>query len=259
MKFRIRLLISYDGTHYEGWQKQPEGVVTVQDTLEKALEKLLGVKVDVVGASRTDSGVHAWGQVVHFDSPKDPTTFKDFSYSLQAHLPRDIVVKGAWLAPSNFDATRDADQKTYRYLIHNAQRPTAIRRQQCLWVRRPLDLNYLNECSKIVEGFHDFRSFQNTGGSVRTTEREILKAHWYKRGHSTVVFEVTGRGFLKQMVRNLVGTMIDLYFDELSPDAFKLILEAKDRRKARSTAPPEGLYLCKIKYPQSLDNKCRKL
>lgn len=258
-KYRIKLLLSYEGTNFEGWQRQANHKSTVQGAVEEALARIFGHHIDVTGASRTDSGVHAWGQVAHFDCPRDPAGFKDFCFALQSALPRNIVAKMAWVAPEKFHASRDAESKTYKYVIHNSPRPTAVRRNFTYWVRRPLNLDLLNQYSKIIEGFHDFRSFQNAGGSVKTSEREVLSARWVRKSLSTVVFEIHGKGFLKQMVRNLVGTMLDLEAEKAPASAFKDILLACDRQKARTTAPAAGLFLHRIYYPQSLDNKCRKL
>ncbi len=258
-RYRIKLLLSYEGTTFEGWQRQADGKQTIQAAIEEGLFKIFGQKIDVTGASRTDSGVHALGQVAHFDSPKDPALFKDFCFALQSVLPRNIVAKGAWLTPSDFHSSRNAISKTYRYVIHNSPRPTALRRNFTLWSRHPLDLQYLNACAKIIEGFHDFKSFQNSGGSVVTSEREVLSANWSRTGSSTVVFDIHGKGFLKQMVRNLVGTMLDLEAEKEPLSKFQEILESRDRRQAGSTAPAAGLFLRRIYYPQSLDNKCRKL
>jgi tRNA pseudouridine38-40 synthase len=150
--YRVRLHISYDGTKYEGWQRQSPPVPTVQAAVEDALSKMLSEKINVFGASRTDSGVHAIQQVLHFDCPKDPTTFKDLPYRLQSLLPVDIVAKEAYLAPPNFDSSWNAESKTYKYVIWNQLRPNPIRKFYNLWVRRPLDLELLNRYSKIIEG-----------------------------------------------------------------------------------------------------------
>lgn len=256
--FRLRLHLAYDGTSYEGWAKQPPPAATIQWTVEKGLTKLLGQKINVVGASRTDSGVHALQQVLHFDSPRDPAEFKDFAYSLQGHLPKDIVVLEAFLAPDDFDSSWDAESKIYRYILWNGPRPSPIRRNFSHWVRRPLNVELLNQYCKIIEGFHDFASFRNAGGSAKTSTRKVLKAKWLRRG-SRVIFMIHGEGFLKQMVRNLVGTMLDLEKESETPERLKAILEAKDRRKALSTAPSRGLFLARIFYPRVLDNRCRKL
>lgn len=252
-------MLSYEGTHFEGWQRQASNRATVQGAVEDALLKLFGIPIHVTGASRTDSGVHAWGQTAHFDSPKDPSTFKDFCFAIQSALPRNIVAKGAWTVPDNFHASRDAESKIYNYVIHNAPRPTAVRRNFTYWVRRPLNIEVLNSYSNIIEGFHDFKSFQNAGGNVKTSEREVISAIWKRTNNSTIVFKIHGRGFLKQMVRNLVGTMLDLEAKGAPSPTFKEILLACDRRKALFTAPASGLFLHRIYYPQSLDNKCRKL
>lgn len=257
-EFRVRLHVSYEGTPFEGWARQPAPARTVQRELESAVSRVFGRPTEVVGASRTDSGVHALQQVVHFDAPRDPQKFQDLPYSLQSCLPPEIVVQSAFLAPDEFDASWDAESKIYRYVIWNGPRPHPFRRKTALWIRRPLNLPRLQEYAEIIKGFHDFASFRNAGGSAKTSERKILQARWERRGRR-VFFHVHGEGFLKQMVRNLVGTMLELEKDDRPPEALKSILEAKDRRSAGATAPPEGLFLVQIFYPTVLDNKCRKL
>ena len=257
--YRVRLKLSYDGSAYDGWQRQPHGVPTLQATIEAALKQLYGQHVDVIGSSRTDSGVHAFGQVAHFDSPKDPTTYRDFTYTLQSLLPRDIVVKNAYLAPADFEAGWNATSKIYRYFIYNAPRPTALNRTRAVWIRRPLNLDWLNESSKLLVGKQDFASFKNSGGSSKTTIRSILDAHWVRKKGNLLVFEIHGQGFLKQMVRNIMGTLLDLESEGANPADLAKVIAARDRKAAGITAPPHGLYLYRIFYPPDLDNKCRKL
>lgn len=256
---RIKIKLSYDGTLYNGWQRQPEGVPTIQAAVEDSLKRIFNQDIPVVGASRTDAGVHAVGQVAHFDVPRDPTQFKDFCYTLQALLPPDIVVKEAWLAPPEFDASWEASSKIYRYVIYNAKRPTALQNSYTHWVRRELNMGLLHECASFIEGKHDFSSFRNTGSDVKTNERHIFSAKWIRKPGNILIFQIHGKGFLKQMVRNLVGTLLDLESENATLTDFKAILKAKDRKAALSTAPAKGLYLMRIFYPKNLDNKCRKL
>ncbi len=257
--WRIKLLISYDGTDYAGWQRQTNAV-SVQGTLEAALKKFYGKPVNLMGASRTDTGVHALGQVAHFDAPRSPTQ-GDLRYALNSLTPPSIVVKQAWIAPSDFHAIASSDKKTYHYRILNRRVPSALRHRYTYWLRSSLDLSYLQTASEYLLGRHDFRSFQTTGTKVKSTIREILDVHWERRGlgEEIVEFRITGNGFLKQMVRNIVGTIVDLHLNTASPERVREILEACDRRKAGPTAPPQGLYLSTVSYPHELDNKCRKL
>lgn len=259
-RHRVKLLLSYDGTAYQGWQSQPDERPTVQKTVEKALQIIFGSqeRIKCSASSRTDTGVHAFGQVAHFDAPKDPSTLKDLCYSLQAVLPPDIVAKQAWLASPKFESTRNVESKEYRYVIFNSKRQSALKRNYSYWVRDPLDIKYLNECSLYLLGLHDFTSFQNSGFTTKTTQRELFTAEWSRTG-SIVSFDVKGSGFLKQMVRIIVGTLINMQSQGTDPKHILNILKAKDRKVAGFTAPPQGLYLMRINYADVLDNKCRKL
>lgn len=256
---KVKLLLRYDGTDFSGWQKQKQSdLPTVQGTLEKLVSKIFDQTVRVIGASRTDAGVHALGQVAHFVAPKPLENYKILR-SLNAMAPDALVVKSAWLAPEDFHALASSTGKTYRYRIHNSALRDPMRRHRMAWVNRPLDLTYLNQVATHLIGTHDFKSFQSTGSEVSTTERTVLGAVWRRLSPTVVEFSITGSGFLKQMVRNLVGTMMDLQMAREPHEMIKEILEAKDRRKALSTADPQGLYLVKVHYPEDLDIRCRKL
>lgn len=270
---RVRLHLSYDGTDFHGWQRQQnaagvETQVTVQGTIEAAVQKLFGEKLSVVGASRTDAGVHAQMQVAHFDAPKvladgspgrDPAAFRDLRFSLQCTTPDSLVIKEVMLAPPDFHAIATAEEKTYRYTVLNRRVPSALRYRTTWWVREPLDLEFLNQASRQLIGTHDFKSFQTSGTVVESTVRSVLWAEWRRASDDALEFTIRGPGFLKQMVRNIVGTVVGLYVDGRPPEDVKAILEACDRRKAGNTAPPQGLFLAAIRYPADLDNRCRRL
>lgn len=266
-RFRVRLHISYDGTDFNGWQRQTK-LVSVQGTVESAVKQLFGEELSVVGASRTDSGVHAQMQVAHFDALKDPRSFRDLRYSLQCLTPDSVVIKDAFLAPNDFHAIATSIDKTYRYSVLNRRVPSALRHRTTWWVRQPLNLERLNEAAQLIVGTHDFKSFQTMGTEVDSTIRTVSEAYWRlaptsgeaaPRGGEppdTLEFIIRGEGFLKQMVRNLVGTMIDLELNQQPPTDLRSILEAQDRRKAGNTAPPQGLFLVQVRYPPELDNRC---
>ncbi len=257
--WRVKLLISYDGTDFGGWQRQTNAV-SIQGTIEAALKKIFCKPIHLMGASRTDTGVHALGQVAHFDAPRDPAV-GDLRYALNGLTPPSIVIKQAWIAPDDFHAIASSYRKTYRYKILNRRVPSALRHRYTYWLRTPLDLNYLEAASQYLLGPHDFRSFQTSGTTVKSTIREIYAVHWERKGieDDIVEFRVTGNGFLKQMVRNIVGTLVDMHLNEVPPERMREIMEACDRRKAGPTAPAQGLYLSTVSYPAELDNKCRKL
>lgn len=279
-RFRVRLHLSYDGTECFGWQRQTDAdgnqtLVTGQGEIEAAVQQIFGEKLSVVGASRTDAGVHAQMQVAHFDCARDPSTFKDLRYSLQSLTPDWLVIKDVMLAPEDFHSIATAVDKTYRYSILNRRLPSALRHRTTWWLREPIDLDLLNEASRFIIGTHDFKSFQTSGTYTETTVRTITKAEWRYSNQSvafdaenisssqsvadTLLFEIQGEGFLKQMVRNIVGTLVDLQLNGRRPRDIKTILEALDRRKAGNTAPAQGLFLTQVRYPAELDKRCRPL
>jgi tRNA pseudouridine38-40 synthase len=230
---------------------------SVQQTLEEGFSKLLNQKIVLFGSGRTDAGVHALGQVAHFEyEGKLP---KNLIWAIKSFLPPSISVRNAWLAPDEFHATLSAEQKTYRYWIWNRNFPTALLNRYSTWIKQPLDLQLMNQyCQKLV-GEKDFKSFQSTGTEVAHTVRIIHSANWVRLKSGILQFEITGSGFLKQMVRNIVGTQVDCVRRSQSADIIDEILNACDRTKAGSAAQPQGLFLCRVKYPLILDNKCRQI
>lgn len=259
---RVRLLLSYDGTDYCGWQKQKDHpcgpkLPSLQEAVEKALEQILQEPVDLGASGRTDAGVHALGQVAHFDTAR--LLPRDLCWALKSKLPKSISAKGAWIAPSAFHSTISAQWKTYRYYIWNDVRPTAILARYSWWVRQELIIEQLQRLTSPLVGRHDFASFQSKGTPVRHTVRTIYQAEWKRVNKRMLMFEVTGSGFLKQMVRNIVGTLIDDYFKGQKPDKMQKVLSAADRTKAGPTCPPQGLFLYRVGYPKKLDRLCVKI
>lgn len=233
-------------------------MLTVQGELEKALAKLTGDEINTVGSGRTDSGTHARMQVVHFDFAKDPDRYP-WVNALNAHLPEDIQVYEAFEAPHDFHALLSAERKQYVYYVQNSERKPLFRRDYCWHVKEPLGLNWLNEASSHLLGTHDFSSFQNTGTDVPNTTRTLFRASWKNLGPEGLIFTIVGDGFLKQMVRNIVGTQIELTWRGGQPADILKVLQACDRGQAGLTAPASGLFLNWVKYPPHLDNQCRKL
>ena len=255
---KVKLLISYDGTDFGGWQKQKSGKPTIQGEIEAALGRIFDQPVNVVGSGRTDAGVHAMGQVAHFKAPKDISKY-NLVHALNSLTNKGIVIQQAWLAPADFHAIASSQRKTYKYLILNRKIPSALRHRFTTWVRQPLDLDYLNEVSQLLIGTHDFKSFQTKGTEVPTTTRTIDLIQWQTRPSDVIEFTIRGDGFLKQMVRNIIGCQLDMLMAGSVPSRILNILAAQDRQKALSTAPPQGLYLYSVEYSQGLDNKCRKI
>ncbi len=259
---RIKFTVSYDGTDFCGWQRQNQDhKPSVAQTLQTALEKIFQHPIKIFASGRTDAGVHALNQVCHFDTVKDEKQLIgwDLAWALRSKLPDTIVVKKAWLASEDFHATISADRKTYRYLVYNSQQPSALLSRFTGWMRQPMDLDYLNKCSQFILGEHDFKSFQSVGTDVPHTVRTIYRAEWAWKKPHIAQFTITGSGFLKQMVRNIVGTQLLAHRKGWKPEQIDQILKALDRQIAGPPAEPQGLYLMKVYYPQDLDNKCREL
>lgn len=267
-KNRIKFTLSYDGTDFCGWQRQSlerENSTTEKPSLNRtvvnALEKIFKHPIELGASGRTDAGVHAINQVAHFDTTMTVEQLKrlNLGRAVRSFLPPTIVIKKTWIAPPEFHSTLSAEKKTYRYLIYNSPRPSAFFHRTMGYVREPLDIDFLNECSKIILGEHDFKSFQSVGTDVASTIRTIYKANWRLLRPNVAEFSITGSGFLKQMVRNIVGTQLLLQRKKLKSHKMAAILESCDRRQAGPPADPQGLYLMKVYYPLDLDNKCLEL
>ncbi len=259
---KIRMQVAYDGTDFCGWQRQNHGnQISVCQTIQQGLEQLFQQKIDLFASGRTDAGVHAMAQQCHFSVDKDENFFKkmDLAWALKSKLPSTINVRRVWVAPKDFHSTLSAEKKTYKYLIYQNNRQNPFLSRYTHWVRSPLQIEALQSYANQVVGEFDFKSFQSVGSDVPHTVREILKAHWQWKNDKILQFSVTGTGFLKQMVRNLVGTMLMLEKNHHTPEEMKRILMAQDRRQAGPPAPPQGLFLWKVYYPRELDKRCREL
>lgn len=256
---KIKLLLTYDGTEFEGWQRQPDKR-TIQGVLEEALSRMYNEPIKTFGSGRTDAGTHAVAQVAHFEAPKILNGEERLVRALNSLLPDSIAVRAAWLAPEDFHALFSASRKTYIYRIWNHPVRSALWRHRALWVPADLDITRLNQFAEVLIGQQDFKSFQTSGTAVKTTVRTLDQAAWKAvSGGHLLEFHVRGNGFLKQMVRNLVGTMLYLERNSGTPEQLKAIFDARDRRAAMTTVPARGLYLYRVEYPPALDKKCRKL
>ncbi|MBL7546025.1 MAG: tRNA pseudouridine(38-40) synthase TruA [Bdellovibrionaceae bacterium] len=259
---KIKFIVSYDGTDYCGWQKQNHGhVKSVAYVLEKALSSILNEEIGLYASGRTDAGVHAANQVCHFETTKPESFFTniDFAWAVNSKLPASIVIKDIWRAPGEFHSTISSEYKTYRYIVYNSDRPSVFLSRYAHWIRNAIDVDYLNSLSAMLIGTHDFKSFQSVGSEVPHTVRTIYRAQWLKTKKNTLEFRITGSGFLKQMVRNIVGTQLFLERTKEDPKSFAQIIAAKDRQQAKAPAPPQGLYLWKVYYPKNLESQCRLL
>ena len=242
---RILLTVSYDGTAYVGWQYQDNGP-SIQDELEKALQKALGTFVRVTGASRTDAGVHALGQRAHFDVCSSIPTEK-YPFVLNRYLPADIRVLRAQDVPADFHARFQAAGKLYTYRMHNAAHASALYRNLSAHVPVRLDDRLMDEACKVLLGTHDFAAFAAAGGSAKTTVRTITEIRVERTGEE-VLLTVSGNAFLYNMVRIIAGTLIDIGHGKLPPEALQKALDTGDRLQLGVTAPPSGLELTRIFY-----------
>ncbi|MBP8644605.1 MAG: tRNA pseudouridine(38-40) synthase TruA [Syntrophobacteraceae bacterium] len=242
----IRLVLEYDGSHYHGWQRQ-RGLLTIQEVLESRLEIMLNRPMSVRASGRTDAGVHAKGQVVNFYSETRMMP-QEIQRGLNSLLPGDVVVLAAEEVPDSFHAQFSATSKTYEYRILNRPEPSALERHYAWHIRRPLCLDSIFESLKLLTGSHDFAAFMASGGSVRCTERELTQASVEQPDPEHLMFTFEANGFLRHMVRNLVGTLVEVGLGKRMPEEISSILAAKDRRAAGMTAPAHGLYLVSVRY-----------
>jgi tRNA pseudouridine38-40 synthase len=241
------MVVAYEGTEFCGWQVQPADR-TVQGELERALETLLGSAVRVHGSGRTDSGVHALGQTVHFDVPDRRPDFP-WQRSLNAILPRDVRVLDAGPAADDFHARYGASSKTYEYCLWHERAFCLPQRRRFVWNCGPVDFARMEEAARVLTGEHDFAAFQNVGTDVGSTVRTVtaISRHEGLTAHESV-WRFTADGFLKQMVRNLVGCLVACGRGKLCVDEIGAILASGDRTKAPATVPPQGLTLIRVEY-----------
>ena len=245
----IKLILAYDGTAYAGWQVQP-GHDTVQGVLEAALEKITGAPVRVTASGRTDAGVHALGQVASFTTEsRHPAEV--FQRALNAELPHDVAVLEAAEAQEGFHAIRDSVRKRYRYIIHDGPVRDVFRRRYCWGVYERLDAEAMQRAAQPLAGKHDFSSFQSSGAERATSVRTIYGIS-VKRGRlaerDLLTTEVEADGFLYNMVRAIVGTLVEVGRGARAESWPAEVLQATDRRAAGPTAPPQGLFLVRVEY-----------
>ncbi len=246
---RYFLYLSYNGTRYNGWQVQPNAH-SVQETLQDGLSKLLGHTAEVVGVGRTDTGVHAAYYVAHFDTDSlRPTVADDFCYHLNAILPRDIAVSGVRQVRADAHARFNALRREYEYVIESSKNPFAIETAWQYGV--PLDLGAMNEAAGVLLGCEDFTSFSKLHSDNKTNICRLFRSEWRGEG-SRLIYTVSADRFLRNMVRALVGTMVDVGREKISLEDFTKIIESKNRSDAGSSAPPQGLFLTGVEYPSEL-------
>ncbi|MCR5396306.1 MAG: tRNA pseudouridine(38-40) synthase TruA [Lachnospiraceae bacterium] len=246
---RVKLVVAYDGTAYCGWQIQPNGI-TVQQVLNETLSQFFHQEIAVVGASRTDSGVHALCNVCAFDVDTRMPADK-ISYALNQFLPDDISVVASEEVDKDFHPRFQKGKKTYEYKILNSRFPNPVERLYSLFYHRSLDVERMKKAASYLVGEHDFTSFSSIHAQTNTFVRRVYCCDVEKDEGDMITIHIEGNGFLYNMVRIIAGTLIEVGNGRIEPEAVKDILEAKDRSKAGPTAPPEGLMLMDIQYDTS--------
>ncbi len=251
----ILLEISYDGTDFCGWQRQDksnggEPVRTVQGEIESALQKMLGEKINLYGSGRTDSGVHAFSQAANFFSPADSIPEKNYVRALNAFLPRDIRIISAKKVCDDFNSRFSATSRVYRYFIQTVTPPFASENRYRWFIHYRPDIDRLNDMCSHLKGEIDCATFTAAGDKSISTNRYIDSAffYWDKENPDLLVFQIEASSFLWKMVRSLTGTLLQAEHNGKDGEYFKKILESRDRKNAGVTAPPQGLFLYKIKF-----------
>ncbi len=247
---RIKLIVAYDGTEYSGWQIQPEAP-TIEMCLDKAIHELTGENVHVTGASRTDAGVHAYGNVAVFDT--ESTIPGDrFTFALNRFLPDSIVIQDSWEVSVDFHPRHCNTRKTYEYRILNTAVPLPQKRNFTWHVTGSIDIDKMREAAAYIVGEHDFKSFCCVRTQAESTVRTIYSLEVLQED-SEIIIRIKGNGFLYNMVRIITGTLIQVGKGRFNPEYVKQMLEAKDRTVAGQTAPPQGLTLVGIEYVDNDD------
>jgi len=244
---KFRAIVEYDGTAYHGWQLQ-KGLPTVQGAMETALARILQTPTRVHGAGRTDAGVHATGQVAHFLG-QWPHPVSKLQTGCNALLPRDIVIRGLEIAEDHFHARHSARSKTYAYRVSCGVHPSPLKRLYSWHVPFQLDVDAMAQAAGYLIGSHDFGAFGSPTDGTPATVREILHARWEENpDEQELLFTIAGTGFLRYMVRTIVGTLIMVGRGRLTPTEVRLALRSLDRTRVGPTAPPNGLCLVSVKY-----------
>ena len=247
----FRITLAYDGTDFVGWQRQANGV-SIQGLIEDALRALDGREVTVTGAGRTDAGVHALGQVAAFTIARELEP-DAVVRALNAHLPHAIRVLSADHAPPAFHPRFGARTKTYRYRLCHADVMSPFERRYAWHVAGPLDVEAMCAAARLLEGRHDFAAFQAMGSSVATTEREVIQSAIADRAIGDVItYEVTGTGFLRHMVRIIVGSLVEIGRGRQPVEWITGVIASRNRATAGPTAPPDGLFLVRVEYGDAL-------
>lgn len=244
---RVKLTVAYDGTEYHGWQMQNNGI-TIESELNRCLSELLGEQIQVIGASRTDAGVHALGNVAVFDTECRMPAEK-ISYALNQRLPEDIRIQRSEEVAPDWHPRRCESRKTYEYRIYRGEFPMPVKRLYSYFTYHLLDVDSMRRAAALLEGEHDFRSFCQTGAQVESTVRTLYSVEIEEQG-AELVIRVCGNGFLYNMVRIIAGTLIEVGRGRRRPEDMTAVLQAADRSAAGPTAPAHGLTLVKYEFSE---------
>ena len=242
----IKLTIEYDGKDFNGWQKQPNKL-NIQGTIEQAIKSITGEDVELNASGRTDAGVHALGQVANFKT-NSQIPIEKFAIAINSRLKKSIVIKKAEEVDERFHSRLTCKKKTYRYVINNSEFSSAIYRNLETHIPQKLDINKMKEAVKYFEGEHDFKAFKASGTSSKSSVRTIYKARVYEMPNNRIYIELTGNGFLYNMVRIIVGTLINVGRGKITPEDIEKIILGRDRKAAGDCVPAKGLKLTEVYY-----------
>lgn len=242
----IKLTIEYDGKEFNGWQKQPTKL-NIQGTIEQAIKIVTGEEVDLTASGRTDAGVHAFGQVANFKTNSNIPIDK-IAIALNSNLKKSIRILKAEEVDERFHSRLTCKKKTYRYVINNSEFSSAIYRNLETHIPQKLNISKMKEAVKYFEGEHDFKAFKASGTSSKSSVRTIYKAEVIEMPNNRIYIELTGNGFLYNMVRIISGTLVEAGMEKIEPQEIAIIIDSKDRNLAGKTLPPNGLYLVNVEY-----------
>ncbi|MBO5143449.1 MAG: tRNA pseudouridine(38-40) synthase TruA [Clostridia bacterium] len=242
----IKLKIEYDGKNFAGWQTQP-GKISIQGEIIRAIKEVTGEEVELNASGRTDAGVHALGQIANFKTNTN-IDIKKIPYALNSKLPNSIVIVSAEEVEERFHSRYNCTGKTYRYIINNSEFPSALDRYREFHISQKLDFNSMKEALGYFEGTHDFKGFKSSGGSPKKTTVRTLTKCEIKIEENRYIIELSGDGFLYNMVRIIAGTIVDVGLGKIKSSDIKSIINSGDRKLAGRTLPPHGLYLVEVRY-----------
>ena len=241
----IKLTIEYDGKEFNGWQKQPNKL-NIQGEIEQVIERITGEPVELNASGRTDAGVHALGQVANFKTNSN-IPIEKIPLALNTYLKKSIRIQKAEEVNERFHSRLSCKQKTYRYVINNSEYGTALYRNMEYCFPQKLDVEAMKKAAKYFEGEHDFKAFKASGTSAKSSVRTIYKAT-VDKNVDKIYIELTGNGFLYNMVRIISGTLLEVGLGKIKPEEIPEIIDSKDRERAGRTLPPQGLYLLNVTY-----------